>query len=103
MPAMVWFAGLAMKQAIGTSLVVIAVNSAAALYGHWRNAEQIDARLVVALLISAACGMAVGTWLAHRTHPARLRRWFAVLLIAMAIYIAARNVAAISDGLGTPR
>jgi len=93
-PAMVWIAGLDMKQAIGTSLVVIAINSAAAFYGHWRHTRDIDWTLAAALLVSALLGMTAGSLLAHRTHPARLRRWFAWLLLAMAVYTGVRSAAA---------
>jgi len=91
-PSLVWFAGLAMKEAIGTSLVIIAINSAAAFYGHWRGTPDLEPGVVLPLLLSAGAGMALGSRLAHATDPARLRRWFAWLLIAMALYMAVRNL-----------
>jgi uncharacterized protein len=93
-PALIWLGGLEMKHAIGTSLAIIAINSASAFYGHWRATPHLDAPVVAALLLSAACGMAAGSRLVRRWPAARLRRGFAILLLLLAAYTAARTLLA---------
>lgn len=90
-PALVWGAGLAFREAVATSLVVIAANSAAAFTGHaLRQPPPLPLALI--LLAAAAAGMALGVQLSHRTDPARLKRYFACLLLALAAFMLARNL-----------
>jgi hypothetical protein len=90
-PALLWFGGLGMKQAVGSSLVIIGINSAAALSGHLRE-QALPWGQVAGLLCSAGLGMAAGIRQAKRTDPARLKRCFAWLLLLLAAYMALRNV-----------
>jgi uncharacterized protein len=92
-PALVWGAGLEFREAVATSLVVIAANSAAAFAGHALKSPP-PLELAGLLLGAAAAGMAVGVQLAHRTDPARLKRYFAFLLLGLAAFMAWKNVAA---------
>jgi len=89
-PALVVFGGLGMKAAIGTSLFVIAVNCAAGLLGHLTTGD-LDARLTVLVTALAVGGALVGTSLSHRFHPSGLRRIFAWFVVAVALYLVARN------------
>lgn len=89
-PALVVFGGLGMKAAIGTSLFVIAVNCAAGLLGHLTTGD-FDARLTVMVTALAVGGALVGTSLSHRFHPSGLRRIFAWFVVAVALYLVARN------------
>jgi uncharacterized membrane protein YfcA len=89
-PALVVFGGLGMKAAIGTSLFVIAVNCAAGLLGHLTSGD-FDARLTVLVTALAVGGALVGTSLSHRFHPSGLRRIFAWFVVAVALYLVARN------------
>ena len=89
-PALVVFGGLGMKAAIGTSLFVIAVNCAAGLVGHL-TAGDFDVRLTVMVTALAVGGALVGTSLSHRFHPSGLRRIFAWFVVAVALYLVARN------------
>jgi len=89
-PALVVFGVLGMKAAIGTSLFVIAVNCAAGLLGHLTTGD-LDARLTVLVTALAVGGALVGTSLSHRFHPSGLRRIFAWFVVAVALYLVARN------------
>jgi uncharacterized protein len=91
-PALVWGAGLAFREAVATSLVVIAANSAAAFAGHALR-EAPPAGLALVLLGAAASGMKAGVHLSHRTDPARLKRYFAFLLLGLAAFMFTRNLA----------
>jgi uncharacterized membrane protein YfcA len=89
-PALVLFGGLAMKDAIGTSLMVIAINCAAGLAGHLSYGG-FDLRVTVLVTALAAAGTLAGTALSHRAAPQNLRRGFAVFVIAVAAFLIAEN------------
>ena len=89
-PALVLFGGLSMKEAIGTSLLVIAINCVAGLAGHMQYGG-FDLRLTLLVTALAAAGTLAGTALSHRTSPARLRTGFAVFTIAVAFFLVAKN------------
>lgn len=92
-PALVLFAGLTMREAVGTSLVVIAINCAAGLAGHWSYG--FDLRLTVLVAALAAAGVLLGTAFSHRVPAPRLRRLFAVFVLAVAVFLLVRNQGAI--------
>lgn len=95
-PALVFFAGLGMRDAVGTSLLVIAVNSFAGFAGHMlRAGSALDLRLTLLVVAIAVVGMLAGTRLSHRTSPALLRKWFAGLVIAMALFLVWKNLPAL--------
>lgn len=89
-PALLMFGGLSMKEAIGTSLLVIAINCAAGLLGHLQHGG-FDLSLTALVTALAAAGTLLGTTLSHRTSPARLQKGFAVFTIAVAIFLVAKN------------
>lgn len=91
-PALVWGAGLAFREAVATSLAVIAANSAAAFAGHALR-EPVPVRLAALLMAAAAAGMFAGVRLSHKTDPARLKRYFAFLLLGLAAFMAVKTLA----------
>lgn len=90
-PALVMFVGLPMKQAVGTSLMVIAATSLAGLLGHL-NGEPLDVALMVIFGTAGIMGIWAGTRLGHRVPADRLRQGFAVFVIALAIFLLADNL-----------
>jgi len=93
-PALVLFGGLVMKEAIGTSLFVIAVNCASGLLGHLA-AGDADWRLTSLVALLAMGGALAGTALSHRFQPERLRRIFAWFVVAVALFLIVRNYNAV--------
>jgi len=89
-PAFALLAGLSMQRAVGTSLVVIAVNAGAALVGQLGH-EEIRLDLVTALTASAVVGAWGGTRLAGRASELQLRRGFGVLVLLVACWMLARS------------
>jgi uncharacterized protein len=85
-PALVWFAGLDAKRAIGTSLGIIAVNSAAGLAGQLRYAHW-DWPLTGEFLVCSLIGMGFGIPIARRASERALRKAFAVVVLAVAVSI----------------
>lgn len=87
-PALTLLLGFDAKQAIGTSLVVIAINAAIAL--GMRSADlSIDASVVGPFLLTVTLGVVAGSRVADRLEAERLTRVFAVMLAAVAVYTAA--------------
>ncbi len=90
-PALVLFAGLEMKRAIGTSLAVVSLNSIAGFAGYMGDVR-IDYELVGLFAAIAVAGSIVGTRLAHRLSAEHLKRAFAVFLLVVASDILLKNV-----------
>jgi uncharacterized membrane protein YfcA len=88
-PAMALVLGLPMPEAIGTSLVVIAINSAVALSARLATTS-IDWHITVPFTVAAIIGVLAGRRVADRLDAERSLRWFAALLVAVAAYTAVR-------------
>ncbi len=82
-PALVFCGGLATREAVGTSLFVIALQSTAGLLGHLGHTH-IDMRLTGLLALAAVIGTLFGVKVAPAVPVAGLRRGFAVLVLAVA-------------------
>jgi uncharacterized membrane protein YfcA len=91
-PALILFGGLDMKKAIGTSLFVIFLNCVAGLVGHMSQ-EFLNWGLTAAVMGLAVTGAIVGTILSHRLAAHHLQRMFAVLVLAVSLFLIAKNYA----------
>jgi uncharacterized membrane protein YfcA len=91
-PALALVMHLAMPQAIGTSLVVIAVNAAVALVARLATTS-IDWATTIPFTVAAVAGVITGGRIADRLEASRSLSWFAGLLVAVAGYTAARSAA----------
>ena len=94
-PALLIFGRLPLKLAIGTSLVVITVNSAAGLLGHWRETP-FDWGVAGVFLGVAVAGMLAGRAFASRVAVEHLRRAFAWFVLAIAAFVISKNWAVFS-------
>src|SRR5512135_760386 len=91
-PALVLALGFDMPAAVGTSLLVITINSAAALAARLHGGVHLDAGLLAAFTAAAIVGTLAGGRVASRVRPQALATAFAVLLVVLAGYIAARSL-----------
>ncbi|MCU0647188.1 MAG: sulfite exporter TauE/SafE family protein [Gemmatimonadaceae bacterium] len=89
-PALVVLAGIPMTQAIGTSLVVIAMNTATS-FAATVGRVPIDWRLVASFTALACVGIVLGTRLVRHVAQTTLRRAFAVLLLVIAVLLVIQN------------
>ncbi len=89
-PALVLFGRVPMDAAVGTSLVVIVLKSAAALGGHLAHVN-LDWRLAAIITTAAVMGSFVGSALVSRVSAARLRRVFAWFVLSMATFMLAQQ------------
>ncbi|AKU92449.1 sulfite exporter TauE/SafE family protein [Vulgatibacter incomptus] len=90
-PALALLGGLSMREAIGTSLLVIAMNSAAGLAGHLGNLH-VPYGLAAGVTTMAIVGSVVGGSLAGRVRQDVLRRAFAWFVIVMAVFLLSQEV-----------
>lgn len=94
-PVLVLALGLPMPAAVGTSLVIMAINSAASLAARAGQAH-FDWALIVPFAIAAMAGSLTGKTIADRLPDTALNRAFAALLIAVAAYIAINSALSLS-------
>lgn len=94
-PALTLVLGLAMPEAIGTSLLVITLNAATALVPRVADAAIIWS-VTIPFTVAAIAGVLVGTRIADRLDPKRSLRYFAALLVAVACYTAISSAVALS-------
>jgi uncharacterized protein len=89
-PALLRFARMRMHQAVGTSLLIIAANSASGFAAHL---HEIGAHLGLASALTAAAvvGVLGGTAMGRRMHPGGLKAAFGGLTLAVAVYLIAMN------------
>ncbi len=90
-PALVMLIGLPMTQAVGTSLVIIAMNSAASFLGHLGDGA-LDAPALAVFVAAGLAGTFAGARLAHRLPAARLRQLFAGFVIILALFLLYDNL-----------
>lgn len=88
-PALVLVLGLPLRQAAGTSLVVIAVTCAVALGVRAGSGVHPDWGLVLLLTAASAAGSLLGTRVAARTDTRRLGQAFTALVAVVAVGTAA--------------
>jgi hypothetical protein len=89
-PALVLWAGLPMPAAVGTSLLVIVMNTLAGFLGYSAHVA-VDYALVAAVAGCAVAGSFAGSRLAHVVEPASLRRTFSAFVLVMAAIILVRE------------
>lgn len=90
-PALVLLASLPMRLAVGTSLVIIALNAFSGFVGYL-NTTVIDWPLVGTFIALAAAGTVAGSYWSQRVPQARLKQLFAYVLIAVALYVLYRTI-----------
>ncbi len=93
-PALVLAFGFEMPIAVGTSLLVIAINCGVALTSRLATTG-VDWRVALPFTAAGLVGAVAGNHLASRARPPTLLRWFAVLLVAVATYTLVRSASSL--------
>lgn len=91
-PALVLLLGVEMSIAVGTSLVIIVVNSVAGLLAHLSGIS-IDWKIAAAFVGTAIVGSLLAGHLGGKLDTLRLQRWFAYLVFAVAAYVLVDTIA----------
>lgn len=93
-PALAGVLRFAMPQAVGTSLAIIALNSASGLIGYFLFGH-VQLGLAIPLVAGGAAGIALGAALAGRVPDKGLRQMFALMLLALALFLIVENAPAV--------
>lgn len=90
-PALVMLVGMPMHHAVGTSLVVIAMNSLAGLLGHL-SGTTLDLPLIGCFIAAGVLGTFAGARLGQRLDPLLLRKTFAIFVIGLSVLLLYDNL-----------
>lgn len=86
-PSSLFFAKSSMKQAVGTSLLIIFVNSTIGFAGDVLNGVQINYQLLLTVSTIAIIGMLMGTSLSKKIDGKKLKPAFGWFVLVMGMYI----------------
>jgi uncharacterized protein len=99
-PALVLLGRISIKQAIGTSLLVIAMNCASGFVGYVGRVD-IPWAFVVGFTAIAVLGILAGTRLVRYVSQRTLKQAFSVFLVVMGTFILVQNRAAFTSSHAT--
>lgn len=86
-PALIFFTGLTMKEAIGTSLLIIVFNSFFGFLGDVINGVNIDYLFLLSIAFFALIGIFIGTFLSKKIEGSKLKPAFGWFVLVMGVYI----------------
>lgn len=90
-PALVMLVGLPMHEAVGTSLLIIAMNSVAGFTGHL-SGTVIDLQTIIVFISAGLVGTFFGARLGKYLDAKLLSRIFAVFVIGLALFLLYDNL-----------
>jgi uncharacterized protein len=85
-PALILLLKLPVKKAMGSSLMIIAINSLIGFTGDLSNRE-IDWKLILSIAAIAIAGIFAGNYFAKKVSAASLKKGFGWFVLAMGLYI----------------
>lgn len=91
-PALLFFANLPIKQAVGTSLLIIFINSAIGFAGDLYLNTPIDYKLLLLISAMAFIGMFIGIQLSKKINGSKLKPLFGWFVLVMGIYIIIKEI-----------
>lgn len=91
-PALLFFANLPMKQAVGTSLLIITINSCIGFGGDLYIGTPIDYPFLFGVSSMALLGMLIGSQLSKKIDGPKLKPIFGWFVLVMGFYIITKEV-----------
>ncbi|CAM2922737.1 hypothetical protein SAMN05444143_10782 [Flavobacterium succinicans] len=91
-PALLFFANLPMKQAVGTSLLIIFINSAIGFAGDVYIGTPINYAFLLTIAAMAFIGILIGTRLSKKIDGTKLKPLFGWFILVMGIYIISKEL-----------
>jgi hypothetical protein len=85
-PVLVLFFGTPQNIAAGTSLLIISINSLTAFIGHRSQWQDVQWHIPIFIGLAAVIVAQIASHFSHKTNPVVLRKSFAFLLFAIAIF-----------------
>jgi uncharacterized membrane protein YfcA len=89
-PALVILGKVPMKEAIGTSLLIIAANAVSGFLGYWGQVT-LDGKIIGSFIIAASVGTVLGAYLSKYIDGKKLQQYFGYFLLAVAAFILFQN------------
>lgn len=86
-PALILLFNLPMKEAVGTSLAIIAVNSLIGFNGDLMTGLEINWNILAFFIVLTISGMVTGVFLGKRFDGQKLKKIFAIFIVIIAISI----------------
>ncbi len=96
-PALVLIADVPVKPAVGSSLLIIALNALSGFVGYIGQVP-IDWSLITTFSLMAAIGAIAGTTLIRRVPQRRIKQAFAILILVLGTYFVAQRAVLASRG-----
>ena len=90
-PVLSMLGGLAMPQAVGTSLLIMAMQSLAGALGYLAHAP-VDLHVLAVMAAGVSVGSLLGSHLASRVPAGLLRRLFGGLILLTAVFMLLKNL-----------
>lgn len=94
-PALLFFANLPMKQAVGTSLLIIFINSSIGFAGDLYIGTPINYPFLLCISSIAFIGMLIGSQLSKKIDGDKLKPFFGWFVLVMGIYIIVKEICAV--------
>lgn len=85
-PALVLLGGIPMKEAVGTSLLIIAFKSAIG-FMEYLNHVTLDWQLMITFTLAASIGIVAGAYLSPRIDGHHLQKGFGYFVLAVAVFV----------------
>ncbi len=86
-PALVFMAGLTMRVAVGTSLMIIAFQSLLGFVGDVSRGQPVDWSLLIVVTVFSVVGIGLGSTIAHKIKEQQLKPAFGWLILSMGTII----------------
>jgi uncharacterized membrane protein YfcA len=91
-PALVLLAKMPMKEAIGTSLFIVAANALIGFGVDVIQGQELDWALLLGFTIAAIAGIFIGVFLSKKITSSKLKTAFGWFVLAMGIYILYKEI-----------
>ena len=86
-PSLVIFAGLPMKKAVGTSLIVMTISSLLGVLGDVSRHEQLNYSFLLTFSVFAVLGIIAGSYSTRYVNDAKLKPAFGWFVLVMGLFI----------------
>jgi len=91
-PALLFFSGMSIHRAVGTSLLVISLVSASGIVAQIWAGRQIPLELTGHFILGGIAGLFLGQQIGRRLTGPTLQRGFAVAIFAVAVFVIIQNL-----------
>jgi len=90
-PVLIYQARLSVKKAIGTSLVLVAVNAFIGFIGDLGATSNMDWKFLLTFSAFSIAGVIIGSRVGEKVHNKHLKQYFGWFIVAIAIWIIIRE------------